>query len=91
MRKDKNLYNYKVLKHFLHPKNIGVIENATNVVTAGNPDGDVIRLFLLIQKGIIVNAKVQVLGCPVVIASADILAEMIKGKTMIAFKILCNL
>lgn len=85
MKKDKNKYNYsaKVIKHFLHPKNIGIIENATNVATAGNlEDGDVVRLFLLIQEGIIVDAKVKVLGCPVAIASADILAEILKGKTV---------
>jgi len=85
MGKDKNLYSYnaKVMERFLHPKNIGVIENATNVATAGNPEGcDVIRLYLFIREGIIVNAKVKVLGCPVAIASADILAEMIKGKTI---------
>jgi nitrogen fixation NifU-like protein len=85
MRKEKNLYNYnsKVMEHFLHPRNIGIIENATNVATAGNPeDGDVVRLFLLIQEGIIVDAKVQVFGCPVAIAAADILVEMIKGKTI---------
>lgn len=85
MEKDKNLYkhNTKVIEHFLHPQNIGVIENATNIATAGNSeDGDVIRLFLLIREGVIVNAKVKVFGCPVAIASADILAEMIKGKTI---------
>jgi nitrogen fixation NifU-like protein len=69
------------MEHFLHPQNIGIIENATNVATAGNPeDGDVIRLFLLIQEGTIINAKVKVFGCPVAVASADILAEKLKGK-----------
>ena len=85
MEKNKNLYNHstKVIEHFLHPQNIGIIENATNVATAGNPeDGDIIRLFLLIREGVIVNAKVKVFGCPVAIASADVLAEIIKGKTI---------
>lgn len=85
MEKDKDLHNRntKVIEHFLHPQNIGIIKNATNVATAGNPeDGDVIRLFLLIREGVIVNAKVKVFGCPVAIASADMLAEMIKGKTI---------
>lgn len=85
MGRDKNPYNHntKVVEHFLHPQNIGIIENATNVATAGNPeDGDVVRLFLLIREGVIVNAKVKVFGCPVALASADILAEMIKGKTI---------
>lgn len=76
-------YNGEVMRRFLNPKNLGIFENATNVATAGNPkDGDVVRLFLLIQDGIIVDAKVQVFGCPVAIASADILAEMVKGKTI---------
>lgn len=83
MEKDKNLYNHKVTERFLNPQNIGVIENATNVATAGNPeDGDVIRLFLVIKNELIIDAKVKVFGCPVAVASADILAEMIKGKTI---------
>lgn len=86
MKKDKNLHNKvlygtKVMERFLNPQNIGVIENATHVATAGNPkDGDVVRLFLLVRNGIIIDAKVKVFGCPVAIASADILAEMLKGK-----------
>ncbi len=85
MKNSKNKYNYspKIMERFLHPKNIGIIENATNVATAGNPeDGDVVRLFLLIQEGVIIDVKVKVFGCPVAIASADILAEMLKGKTI---------
>jgi len=68
---------------FLNPQNIGVIKNATHVATAGNPeDGDVIRLFLLVKNRLIIDAKVKVFGCPVAVASADILAEMVKGKTI---------
>lgn len=80
---DKYLYNHKVMERFLDPRNTGVLENATNVATAGNfEDGDVVRLFLLIREDIIIDAKVKVFGCPVAIASADVLAEMLKGKSV---------
>jgi nitrogen fixation NifU-like protein len=80
---NRELYNDKVKRHFLHPKNIGIIKNASRIGTAGNPeDGDIIRLYVDIKLGIIANAKVQVFGCPVAIATASILTEMIKGKTI---------
>jgi len=87
MRKNKiseySEYSGEVIRRFLNPKKVGIIKNATNVATVGNPkDGDVVRLFLLIQNEVILDAKVQVFGCPVAIASADILAEMLKGKTI---------
>jgi nitrogen fixation NifU-like protein len=76
-------YNDKVLDHFLNPRNIGVIEGASAIGNGGNAEcGDVIRLYLNIRDGVIVDTKVKVFGCPVVIASVSVLTEMIRGKTI---------
>jgi nitrogen fixation NifU-like protein len=76
-------YNDKVLDHFLNPRNIGVIKGASAIGNGGNREcGDVIRLYLKIEGDIIVDSKVKVFGCPVVIACVSVLTEMIKGKTV---------
>jgi len=74
-------YSDKVLDHFLNPRNVGVIKGASAIGNGGNREcGDVIRLYLEIEGDIIVDSKVKVFGCPVVIACASVLTEMIKGK-----------
>lgn len=76
-------YSDKVLDHFLNPRNIGMIKGASAIGNGGNREcGDVIRLYLEIEGDIIVDSKVKVFGCPVVIACASVLTEMIKGKTV---------
>jgi len=76
-------YNDKVIDHFLNPRNIGVIKGASAIGNGGNAEcGDVIRLYLKIEGDIIADSKIKVFGCPVVIACASVLTEMIKGKTV---------
>ncbi|MBT9132923.1 MAG: Iron-sulfur cluster assembly scaffold protein IscU [Syntrophomonadaceae bacterium] len=83
-RKEGNhVYNDKVLDHFLHPRNIGVIGDASAIGNGGNPEcGDVIRIYLKIKEDTIVDAKVKVFGCAVAIAAASIVTEMVRGKTI---------
>jgi nitrogen fixation NifU-like protein len=79
----KSFYNDKVLDHFQNPRNVGVIEDADAIGTAGNPKcGDVVRMYLKIKEDIIIDTKVKVLGCSVAIAAASVLSEMVKGKTI---------
>ena len=79
---EKNLpYSEKVMDHFMNPRNMGEIENADGVGTVGNPIcGDVMRLYLKIEDGVIVDAKFKTFGCGAAIASSSILTEMLKGK-----------
>ena len=75
--------NPRVMDHFLYPRNVGSIDGASAVGTAGNPaDGDTVRLYLRIEEDTIVDVKVQVFGCPVAIAAASALTEMIRGKSV---------
>ena len=76
-----HIYNKKVMEHFTNPKNVGKIEDASAVGTVGNPTcGDILRLYLKIEDGIIIDAKFKTFGCGAAIASSSMLTEIIKGK-----------
>ena len=76
-------YSDKVMDHFMHPRNMGEIEDASGVGEVGNPAcGDVMRLYLKIEGGKIVDAKFKTFGCGAAIASSSMTTEMIKGKTI---------
>jgi NifU-like protein involved in Fe-S cluster formation len=73
----------KVLDHFMNPRNVGSLDDASAVGNAGNAaDGDAIRLYLKIEDDVIADAKVKVFGCPAAIAAASVLTEMIIGKPL---------
>jgi NifU-like protein involved in Fe-S cluster formation len=77
------VHNDKVMDHFMNPRNVGSIEDASCVGNAGNPaDGDTVRLYLSIEEERIADAKVKVFGCPTAIAAASALTELILGKTI---------
>lgn len=77
-------YSEKVIDHFLHPRNVGEVENPDGVGEVGSlACGDVLRLtFKLDDQGRIADVKFKTFGCASAIASASALTEMVKGKTL---------
>jgi nitrogen fixation protein NifU and related proteins len=76
-------YSDKVMDHFMNPRNMGEIENPSGVGEVGNPAcGDVMRLYLKIEDGKIVDAKFKTFGCGAAIASSSMTTELIKGKSI---------
>lgn len=74
-------YSKKVLDHFMHPRNVGDIEDATCSGTVGNPVcGDIMKVDLKIENDIIVDAKFKTFGCGSAIATSSMATEMIIGK-----------
>ncbi len=77
------LYSEKVMDHFTNPRNVGVIENADGVGEVGNARcGDIMKIYLKIDNGIISDVKFKTFGCGSAIASSSMATEMIKGKPL---------
>lgn len=76
-------YSEKVIEHYTSPRNVGKIEDASGVGEVGNPVcGDIMKMFIKVEKNIIVDAKFKTFGCGAAIATSSISTEMIKGKTI---------
>ncbi len=77
------MYSEKVMDHFLHPKNVGEIENADGIGTVGNPVcGDVMTFYIKVDNNRIVDVKFKTFGCAAAIAVSSMVSEMVKGKTL---------
>ncbi|HAS16852.1 MAG: Fe-S cluster assembly scaffold IscU [Nitrospirae bacterium GWA2_42_11] len=79
-------YSDEVVKHYNDPKNVGSFEKGEeNVGTGivGAPEcGDVMKLQLKIENGVIVDAKFKTFGCGSAIASSSLATEWVKGKSI---------
>ena len=77
------MYTEKVMDHFMHPRNVGEIDNASGVGTVGNAKcGDIMRIFLDIDENQIVrDAKFKTFGCGAAIATSSMATEMIIVKS----------
>lgn len=76
-------YSDKVMEHFMNPRNMGEIDNASGVGEVGNPTcGDIMKIFLDIDGDVIKDVKFKTFGCGSAIASSSMATEMIKGRTM---------
>ncbi len=77
-------YSEKVRDHYLHPRNVGEIENPDGFGEVGSIScGDALRLtFKLDDQGKIQDIKFKTFGCGSAIASASVLTELCKGKTL---------
>ena len=79
-------YSDKVLDHYENPRNVGKLDaNAENVGTGmvGAPAcGDVMKLQIQVDNGIITDAKFKTYGCGSAIASSSLVSEWVKGRTL---------
>mgnify|MGYP006138563177 CR=1 FL=1 len=78
-------YSKEVLDHYDNPRNVGKWDPADNIGTGmvGAPAcGDVMRLQIKVEEGIIIDAKFKTYGCGSAIASSSLLTEMVKGRSL---------
>ena len=75
------MYSEKVMDHFTNPRNVGEIADADGIGEVGNAKcGDIMKVFLKIENGIIIDVKFKTFGCGAAIATSSIATEMIRGK-----------
>jgi len=84
-------YSKKVMENFLHPRNMGKIENADGVGKVGNPVcGDIMYVYIKVGKKkirgklieYIKDIKFQTLGCTAAIATSSMITQLAKNKTL---------
>ncbi len=77
------IYSDLVMENFTNPKNVGEIENADGIGQVGNAKcGDIMKMYLKIDGGIITDCKFKTFGCGAAIATSSVSTEMIKGKSI---------
>lgn len=79
-------YSDKVLDHYENPRNVGKFSEEDGDVGTGMVGapacGDVMRLQIKVEEGIIQDAKFKTYGCGSAIASSSLLTEWVKGRTL---------
>jgi len=79
-------YSEQVIKHYENPQNVGKLDfndPAVGTGTVGAPAcGDVMRLQIKVENGIITDAKFKTYGCGSAIASSSLVTEWVKGKSI---------
>ncbi|OIO07064.1 iron-sulfur cluster assembly scaffold protein [Candidatus Falkowbacteria bacterium CG_4_9_14_3_um_filter_36_9] len=80
-------YSKKVIEHFRHPHNQGMIKDADAIGEAGNPRcGDMMKIYLKIKDNIIKDVKFETLGCAAAIAVSSALTDRVNGSTLAKVK-----
>ena len=75
------LYSDKVMDHFQNPRNVGKLDDASGIGEVGNAKcGDIMRMYIKVEDGIIVDCKFNTFGCGSAIATSSMATELIKGK-----------
>ncbi len=79
-------YSDKVIDHYENPRNVGSMDKNDNHVGTGMVGapacGDVMKLQIRVEDGVIVDAKFKTYGCGSAIASSSLVTEWVKGKTL---------
>ena len=86
-------YSNQVMDHYENPRNVGKMEETDDVGTGmvGAPScGDVMRLQIKVEEGIIQDAKFKTYGCGSAIASSSLLTEWVKGRTLSEASVIKN-
>jgi len=79
-------YSNKVIDHYSNPRNVGSFEKgdvAVGTGLVGAPEcGDVMKLQIKVEEGVIVDARFKTFGCGSAIASSSLATEWVKGKSL---------
>src|SRR5512146_596427 len=77
------VYSDVVMDHFMHPRNVGEIENADGTGEVGNPVcGDMMTFYIKVKDNKLEDVKFKTFGCGAAIAVSSMVSDMAKGKTI---------
>ena len=80
------MYSKQVIDHYENPRNVGSFSNADNSIGTGMVGapacGDVMKLQIKVEEGVITDAKFKTYGCGSAIASSSLVTEWVKGKSL---------
>ncbi|ACQ69732.1 MULTISPECIES: Fe-S cluster assembly sulfur transfer protein SufU [Exiguobacterium] len=76
------LYRQVIMDHYKNPRNRGVIEDGVTVDLNNPTCGDSLRLQLQVEDNIVKDAKFEGEGCSISLASASMMTQIVKGKTV---------
>ena len=77
------MYSDKVMEYFRNPHNYGSMENPDAIGKVGNiVCGDVMWLYLKVEKDVIKDIKFETFGCTAAIATSSMITDLAKGKTL---------
>ena len=76
-------YTEQVMDHFMNPRNMGEMEDASGVGTVGNAKcGDIMRIYIKVEDDVITDVKFKTFGCGAAIATSSKATEIVKGMTL---------
>ena len=76
-------YSYKVIEHFMCPRNVGSMPEADAEGTYGDPNcGDFLNVYLKVEDGRIARISYLVFGCAAAVASSSMMSVLAEGKTI---------
>ena len=76
-------YTEQVMDHFMNPRNMGELEDASGVGTVGNAKcGDIMRIYIKVENDVITDVKFKTFGCGAAIATSSKATELVKGLTL---------
>ena len=76
-------YTEQVMDHFMNPRNVGEMEDASGVGTVGNAKcGDIMRIYIKVENDVITDVSFKTFGCGAAIATSSKATELVKGKTI---------
>ena len=78
------MYSEIVMDHFMNPRNVGEIEDASGVGEVGNAKcGDIMKIYIKVDDNdVITDVKFKTFGCGAAIATSSRATEMVMGKTV---------
>ncbi|MDO4865000.1 MAG: Fe-S cluster assembly scaffold protein NifU [Clostridia bacterium] len=84
-------YTEQVMDHFMNPRNMGEMDDASGVGTVGNAKcGDIMRIYIKVEDDVITDVKFKTFGCGAAIATSSKATELVKGMTLAEAEKLTN-